>query len=546
MRYLKVLNQILQKHFILFVTVLVIGISYLSFLRIFNAFPIEDAFISFRYIKHLLNGYGLVFNPGEMPVEGYSNFLWILVVAVTQWLFHLDIIQTSLILSIVFMLSNACLIVFLYPYPSKSTNLRIAVLMGILLNPFLLYWTYSGMETALFSVLITLILFATLSARNSTRSIILLALVQYLLVLCRMDGLLIVAVSYTYLFFEKKNAIILKALPLLGLFLLPYFIWKIIYFGNILPNTFYSKALVYEFFLQNLLRGFEYVVSFLSFSGFIALLVPCLFFFLLGLHRKHSKQNSIIVIFFLTVSTYFTLIMVVGGDFYDGFRFLVPFLPVLIYVLITICHDVFIRLGFKLTSGILAIILLSLFFSPAEYVRNIKKSSYSYYLIAKISEKIFPPNFSIALAPIGVYGYYTDFKIIDTLGIVEPHIARTQVKKVRSIGHEKGDGEYILAQNPDVIFFRNTHFETYPFQYATIEQAYASDETISTAEAFLANYESFSVRISAEQLQGLNEFAGIYDGFKVDQPMYLGGYVLKGTRLLNVECQNNQSCVLFE
>ena len=36
-------------------------------------FMTDDAFISFRYVRNLLEGHGLVFNPGER-VEGYSNF----------------------------------------------------------------------------------------------------------------------------------------------------------------------------------------------------------------------------------------------------------------------------------------------------------------------------------------------------------------------------------------------------------------------------------------------------------------------------------------
>ena len=43
---------------------------------------VDDAFISFRYARHLAEGHGLCFNVGENPrVEGYSNFLWILVLA---------------------------------------------------------------------------------------------------------------------------------------------------------------------------------------------------------------------------------------------------------------------------------------------------------------------------------------------------------------------------------------------------------------------------------------------------------------------------------
>jgi arabinofuranosyltransferase len=43
----------------------------------------DDAFISFRYGRHLAEGEGLVWNPGEY-VEGYTNLLWTLVLAVIE------------------------------------------------------------------------------------------------------------------------------------------------------------------------------------------------------------------------------------------------------------------------------------------------------------------------------------------------------------------------------------------------------------------------------------------------------------------------------
>jgi len=44
-------------------------------------FLTDDAFISFRYSVNLAHGQGLVFNPGMERVEGYSNFLWVLMLA---------------------------------------------------------------------------------------------------------------------------------------------------------------------------------------------------------------------------------------------------------------------------------------------------------------------------------------------------------------------------------------------------------------------------------------------------------------------------------
>src|SRR2546426_6673593 len=40
----------------------------------------DDSFISFRYARHLAEGHGLVWNPGDR-VEGYTNFLWVVLMA---------------------------------------------------------------------------------------------------------------------------------------------------------------------------------------------------------------------------------------------------------------------------------------------------------------------------------------------------------------------------------------------------------------------------------------------------------------------------------
>jgi len=40
---------------------------------------IDDAYISYRYSRHVAQGEGLVWNPGEAPVEGFTNFLLVMV-----------------------------------------------------------------------------------------------------------------------------------------------------------------------------------------------------------------------------------------------------------------------------------------------------------------------------------------------------------------------------------------------------------------------------------------------------------------------------------
>ena len=51
-------------------------------------FITDDAFIAFRYVRNFVEGHGPVFNPGER-VEGYSSFLWVIVLAAIWKIFGL-------------------------------------------------------------------------------------------------------------------------------------------------------------------------------------------------------------------------------------------------------------------------------------------------------------------------------------------------------------------------------------------------------------------------------------------------------------------------
>ncbi|MGQ9706273.1 MAG: hypothetical protein ACUVWP_04625 [bacterium] len=61
-----------------FWTILFLGILiFIIQVLFYYGFFVDDAFISLRYAKNLVDGYGLNFNRDGSPlVEGYSNFLW--------------------------------------------------------------------------------------------------------------------------------------------------------------------------------------------------------------------------------------------------------------------------------------------------------------------------------------------------------------------------------------------------------------------------------------------------------------------------------------
>jgi len=61
----------------------------------------EDAYIAYRYVQNFVEGNGLTFNPGE-KVEGYSDFLWVVLIALVNKISGLDIPSIGRGLSIIF------------------------------------------------------------------------------------------------------------------------------------------------------------------------------------------------------------------------------------------------------------------------------------------------------------------------------------------------------------------------------------------------------------------------------------------------------------
>ncbi|WP_410637938.1 hypothetical protein [Amycolatopsis sp. lyj-346] len=80
-----------------FVLTLTLGLSLLH--QLLFATVTEDALVTFRYAQNIADGNGPVFNPGER-VEGYTNFLWLVLVALPRAAFGADIRTTAVVFGV--------------------------------------------------------------------------------------------------------------------------------------------------------------------------------------------------------------------------------------------------------------------------------------------------------------------------------------------------------------------------------------------------------------------------------------------------------------
>jgi hypothetical protein len=235
-------------------------------------FTTDDAYITLRYARHLAEGHGIVWNVDEpVPVEGYSNFLFVLLGATAIKLGS----DPVLLLKTLSCAALAPTCVLLYVLARRWLTPLAATLPALLLTslPGSVYWGVSGLETMtyqLFVVAATTAFIVGLEACSSDRSRrrapmhLLAAALCLLAALTRPEGpLLPIVLGVTALAHaatrwlharrandaaardDTRSALLVTVRAFTVAFALPYAaytLWRVAHFRRLLPNTVYCKA----------------------------------------------------------------------------------------------------------------------------------------------------------------------------------------------------------------------------------------------------------------------------------------------------------------
>ncbi len=130
-------------------------------------------------------------------------------------------------------------------------------------------WVSSGMEVNLFSFLILLTLLLYIKAiKSNQRLLTAVGIFLALTVMTRPDGAVLVILLFgdcIYRSIKERNLRFINlVLPAAALYL-PYFIWRVTYYGYLLPNTFYAKV---GYGTAQVIRGLGYLGDALSWFFF--------------------------------------------------------------------------------------------------------------------------------------------------------------------------------------------------------------------------------------------------------------------------------------
>lgn len=296
------------------VAVVALGLAWL--LR----FGTDDSYITYVYARELVRGNGLTWFGTH--VEGYTNFLWALWSALGLALGR-DPLVWAWAASLA---ALAATIVTTYRIAARrSTSAAGLVAATILATNFtFLAFGTSGLETMLQTALLAGTLYEVERLRRGAPTAIALlrlSLFAAFALWTRLDSAPIVAVlgavAAHRLVRERASltlwaAAIVPALVLVG----GWFSWKLWFYGDVLPNTFYVKAGT-----SSITHGAWFTWAFLQ----AYMIWPVL----LGIAVLAVVRRRVVSALPLAVcAAHIAYVILVGGDFME-FRFFVPIMPAL-------------------------------------------------------------------------------------------------------------------------------------------------------------------------------------------------------------------------
>jgi arabinofuranosyltransferase len=392
-------------------------------------FGCDDAYISYVYSRALVRGDGLTWFGAH--VEGYTNFAWVLWVALGEAL-GADPLRFAWAGSLA---ALAGVLVTTYRIgvlrASPTAGACAAALLATNFT-FLAYGT-SGLETMAQTALIALAWWQTERLRElEVKRLALLSLTIALALAMRLDSAVpctVFGVVVAHRLVRARAGVrlwaaaIAPALVLVGAWL----VWKLAYYGDVLPNTFHAKVGVTA---VSLAQGARYASAFLHAYWLWPLLVAALV-----VRRRLTLAWAIAL-------AWFAYVILVGGDFME-FRFFVPVLPALVTIvaeLVTMPAPA--RVPAPGVRAIAAVALLAaLSWRHAATFEGAEDRSYdSIHELATFYGAVPDGNWSRVGTPLhdvlagtgatlacngaGAIPYYADLPTVDQLGLNDAWVAR--------------------------------------------------------------------------------------------------------------------------
>ena len=287
---------------------------------------IDDAFITFRYARHLAHGDGLVFNLGER-IEGITSLSWTLMLAAVEAL-RLPVEPAAFLLGVAFALLALRESYLLGRSLGASAGACLAAVALVAVHGRFWLVAGNGLEGGLFAFLAVLVARNTIDRADPR----LIGVLLGLLFMTRPESVFVLPVVLGYQVlvksgdggkvdtFRRSGLTAAAALAVVG----AVTAWRLAYYGAPLPNSVAAKSVLSagpEALLTNLASGLSYTVRF-EIAHLPLILGTALALIL-------APKSKALWFCLLVVAAELPAVLVNGGDWMPHYRLLTVFAPVL-------------------------------------------------------------------------------------------------------------------------------------------------------------------------------------------------------------------------
>ncbi|MFH1877180.1 MAG: hypothetical protein ABH883_00025 [Candidatus Omnitrophota bacterium] len=445
--------------------------------RYFTLF--DDAMISMRYARNLAEGLGFVWNPYGARVEGYTNFLWtlymafwhLLPAAVSKISFFIQLTGAVFVTASLFLVKRVSDMV--------SGGKRYAAAAAVFLTAFYLpldFWALRGMETPVLVFLLLLSITRVFRVVEKKEFDPFLFIIAGTGLLVRMDFALFFAVIFFFVLYSVPERRIQNAVSAVMVFTLisgAHLLFRLFYYGEALPNTYYLKMTGMPVLLR-VQRGLWVFNDFAANMSWPVFLTPFIY------SLSNLKNRKILFLSALILVQFFYSIYA-GGDAWEWWgnlanRYLCVVMPLFFILMVSAVDYVagrIIKSGKIRVSAfaensvkafITGLLLIQIhggslsagFRDLLDFTGAHVEDDKNMVRLGLMLKGLTYPDARIAVVWGGAIPYFSERAAVDILGYNDTYIARgkARVREYGDIypGHNKYDYVYSIGKlRPDVI-----------------------------------------------------------------------------------------------
>ncbi|MFH1842442.1 MAG: hypothetical protein ABIF77_04490 [bacterium] len=433
-----------------------------------RAYIPDDTFILLRYAQNVIDGHGPVWNPGGERVEGYTSLAALLLISGLGAV-GMDLVTAARGVNLLALLALVGYLCWFFRWRARQAAddnrepdpLLLALPIALVLGSFpLAIWVMGALEGPLFCLVVTVAVgnCLVLIRERTTRWVWRAGLALGCTILVRPDGGIFGVIAGLWVLWSLRPFTVpARRLALIftgTVLLLPVMqlLWRLAYYSAWLPNTVYAKATGLPAEVSR--HGLEYLWEFLREPPYL----PWLALIGLAITLWRRRPNNETLLPLACLLGYAGMVVYAGGDCMDAHRLLLPLLPLSVLVLFDSLQWALRGRGRVVTLGalLLPVGLLAMQLDHFTPLRD-DQTTFVGRIVGEHIRNRWSASTTIALNTAGTTPYYApQYRYIDMLGLNDRHIARRKVESIqlkwqRIPGHCKGDGDYVLERDPDII-----------------------------------------------------------------------------------------------